>query len=132
MKKSKYIILGEIDIQPLISAQDFLEEALQTAENKVEVAGVIQAFEVCYELSWKTLKKVLGVYGIEVLNPRDTFRLAVHHGLITNLKSWFDYIKKRNVTTHEYYDEIMEQVYPILPKFLKDLNLLVKNLKKIN
>jgi len=51
MKKSKYIILGEIDIQPLISAQDFLEEALQTAENKVEVAGVIQAFEVCYELS---------------------------------------------------------------------------------
>lgn len=130
MKKRKHIILGEIDIQPLISARDFLEEALQMAENKVEVAGVIQSFEVCYELSWKTLKKVLG-YGIEVLNPRDTFRLAVNHGLITNLKSWFDYIKKRNITTHEYYDEIMEQVYPTLPKFLKDLNLLVKNLEKI-
>ena len=132
MKRSKYIILGEIDIQPLISSREFLAEVLQVAENKFEVAGAIQAFEVCYELSWKTLKKVLSVYGIEVLNPRDTFRLAVQHGLITNLKSWFDYIKKRNITTHEYYDEIMEQVYPILPKFLKDLNLLVKKLEKIN
>jgi hypothetical protein len=51
MKRNKHIILGEIDIQPLISARDFLEEALQIAENKVEVAGVIQSFEVCYELS---------------------------------------------------------------------------------
>jgi len=51
MKRNKYIILGEIDIQPLISSRDFLKEALQTVENKFEVAGAIQAFEVCYELS---------------------------------------------------------------------------------
>ncbi|CAG8666455.1 10508_t:CDS:1, partial [Racocetra persica] len=53
------IILGEINIEPLISTRDFLAEALQKAQNKFEVAGAIQAFEVCYELTWKTLKKVL-------------------------------------------------------------------------
>jgi hypothetical protein len=43
--------LGEIDIQPLISTRDFLAEALQVAENKFEVAGAIQAFEVCYDIT---------------------------------------------------------------------------------
>jgi len=130
MKKNNYIILGEIDIQPLISTRDFLAEALQVAENKFEVAGAIQAFEVCYDITWKNLKKVLNFQGIEVFNPRDTFRLAAQEGLITNPKTWFDYIKKRNITTHEYHEEIMEKVYPVLPKFLKDLNLLIKKLEK--
>jgi hypothetical protein len=40
-------------------------------------------------------------------------------------------VKKRNITVHSYEDEIMEEVYPILPKFLKDLNLLIKNLEKL-
>ncbi|CAI2179694.1 19028_t:CDS:1, partial [Funneliformis geosporum] len=41
----------EIDIEPLLSARDFLAEVLQVAENKFEIAGAIQAFEVCYELT---------------------------------------------------------------------------------
>lgn len=44
-------ILGEIDIQQLISTRDFLHQALHEAESKLEIAGTIQAFEVCYELS---------------------------------------------------------------------------------
>ena len=81
------IILGEVNIEPLISTRDFLAEALQKAQNKFEVAGAIQAFEVCYELTWKTLKKVLNFQGIEVFNPRDTFRLAAREGLISNPKT---------------------------------------------
>ena len=46
-----FIILGEIDIQQLISTRDFLHEALHEAESKLEIAGSIQAFEVCYELA---------------------------------------------------------------------------------
>ena len=44
-------ILGEIDIQQLIATRDFLHEALREAESKLEIAGAIQAFEVCYELA---------------------------------------------------------------------------------
>ena len=131
MNVSKKKILDKIDIQQLISTRDFLRESLHEAESKLEVAGTIQAFEVCYELSWKTLKKVLNLRGINVFSPRETFRLAARELLITNLKSWFDYVEKRNITVHSYEDAIMEQVYPALPKFLEDLNLLIKNLEKL-
>ena len=124
-------ILGEIDIQQLISTRDFLHEALREAESKLEIAGTIQAFEVCYELAWKTLKKILNLRGIEVFSPKETFRLAAREGLISNLKGWFDYVKKRNITVHSYEDEIMEVVYPVLPKFLKDLDLLIKKLRNL-
>jgi len=39
--------------------------------------------------------------------------------------------RKRNITVHEYYEKIMEEVYPILPQFLKNLDILIKNLKKL-
>lgn len=128
---SKFILDGELDIEPLISARDFLAEALQEAETKLEIAGTIQAFEVCYELTWKTLKKVLFVHGLEASNARETFRLAAQQGWITNPKTWFVYLKKRNVTVHEYQEQIMEKVYPILPQFLKNLNSLIKKLEKL-
>ena len=131
IKNKKHIILGEIDIKPLISTRDFLQEALCEAESKLEIAGTIQAFEVCYELAWKTLQKVLSLRGVDVFSPKETFRLAAREGLISNLKGWFDYVKKRNITVHAYEDEIMEIVYPALPKFLKELNSLIKNLQKL-
>ena len=130
--KEKFLILeNNLDIQPLITARDFLSEALVVAQNKFEIAGAIQAFEVCYELTWKTLKKVLSLNSIEVIGARDVFRLAAQKGLIADHKPWFDYQNKRNITVHEYYEKIMEEVYPILPQFLKNLDLLIKNLKKL-
>jgi nucleotidyltransferase substrate binding protein (TIGR01987 family) len=128
---SKYILNDTIDLQPLISTRDFLAEALEKDQDKFRIAGAIQAFEVCYELAWKTGKKVLSFYGIEVNNPRDVFRLIAEKGLIDDPKSWFDYLKKRNITVHEYQEAIMEKVYPVLPRFLQNLDLLIEKLKKL-
>ena len=47
----KYILDGKLDIEPLISARNFLQRALQEAKTELEIAGSIQAFEVCYELA---------------------------------------------------------------------------------
>jgi len=124
-------ILGELDIQQLISTHNFLKKALREAKTELEIAGTIQAFEVCYELAWKILKKVLNIRGVDVFSPKETFRLAAREGLIINLKNWFDYVEKRNITVHAYENTIMKTVYPVLPKFLKDLNLLVKTLEKL-
>jgi hypothetical protein len=50
--QEKFLILGGIlDIQPLITTRNFLGEALVAAQNKFEIAGAVQAFEVCYELA---------------------------------------------------------------------------------
>ena len=76
-------ILGEIDIQQLISTRDFLHEALHQAESKLEIAGTIQAFEVCYELAKNTIRKVLLLRAQEVhVTPKEIFRLAEAEGLI--------------------------------------------------
>ena len=47
----KYILNKTLNIEPLIATRDFLAEALTEAGNKFEIAGAIQAFEVCYELT---------------------------------------------------------------------------------
>ena len=105
MNSKKFLILeNSLDIQPLISTRDFLSEALDKAQNKFEIAGAIQAFEVCYEITWKTLKKILSLNSIEVIGARDVFRLAAQKGLINDNKPWFDYQSKRNITVHEYYE----------------------------
>ena len=46
----KYILNGKLDIEPLITARNFLQKALQEAQSELEIAGIIQAFEVSYEL----------------------------------------------------------------------------------
>ena len=128
---SKYILNGKLDIEPLITTRNFLAGSLRVAENKFEIAGAIQAFEVCYELAWKTCKKIISLRGVDYYTPKEVFRVAALDGLIPNAEVWFDYVDKRNITTHEYEQNILEAVYPILPKFLKDLDLLIKNLEKL-
>ena len=50
--KKSLVILNSIDIYPLISTRDFLAEAINNKpKTKLEMAGTIQAFEVCYELA---------------------------------------------------------------------------------
>ena len=87
MKRNKYIILGEIDIQPLLSTRDFLAEALQVAENKFEVAGTIQAFEICYELAYKTCRKILNLRGTSVYTAKEVFRIVGLDNLISDAET---------------------------------------------
>ena len=127
----KYILDGELDIEPLLSARDFLKKALTEAESELEIAGAIKAFEVCHELAWKFCQKVLKLRYIDVFSPKETFRVAELEGLIPNAETWFKYSEKRNITVHTYSEDILETIYPLLPQFLKDFELLIKSLKKL-
>ncbi|MDR1670656.1 MAG: nucleotidyltransferase substrate binding protein [Spiroplasmataceae bacterium] len=131
--KEKFVILNNIDIQPLISTRDFLQEAIASnPKTRLEIAGTVQAFEVCYELAWKTMKKILFNKGIIVNSPKETFRQAGLENLIDDSETWFDYLVKRNITVHSYEDDILDTIFPIIPNFLKDLNKLIENLKNLS
>src|SRR4051812_41297904 len=119
----KYILAGQLDIEPLINARNFLKKALQEAETELEIAGTIQAFEVSYELAYKNCKKILSLRGTHIYTAKEVFRIAGLEGFIPDTEPWFDYVDKRNITVHEYYEKIMEEVYPILPQFLKSLDI---------
>jgi nucleotidyltransferase substrate binding protein (TIGR01987 family) len=50
--------------------------------------SVIQRFEFCWELAWKTLKLRLEFLGVIAANPRDVFKEALVAGLIHDGNAW--------------------------------------------
>lgn len=125
------IILGHINIDPLIKAGSFLEAAVNEAKSQLEKAGAVQAFEFSYELAWKTLKRVLAYQGIEVASPRETFRAAALENLIDDPEQWFDFIRKRNLTVHIYNQKVAEEIFQFLPVFLAEFKKLMMTLQSL-
>jgi nucleotidyltransferase substrate binding protein (TIGR01987 family) len=122
------IIFDDINIAPLLKAQAKFELFRQHLNTEQEKAGAIQAFEFCYELSWRILKRVLSKKGVEVASPRDTFRSAAQNHLLDNVERWFDFQMKRNLTSHTYNDITMEEVVAALPAFSVELQRLIQTL----
>ena len=84
------------------------------------------------ETAWKTMKKFLKVkYGKEEkdLTVNNIFRLMQGFEFINNWEDWKNYYEKRNESTHEYNIEKSRAIIALIPKFINDANLLLKNLK---
>jgi len=125
------VIVGNISIAPLLKAQTFLSSAIIEAHSELEKAGAIQAFEITYELAWKTMKRILTYRGIEVASPRETFRLAASEKIISDVNLWFSFIEKRNLTTHVYNAKIAEEVFSFLPIFSAELNKFILTIRAL-
>jgi nucleotidyltransferase substrate binding protein (TIGR01987 family) len=63
--------------------------------------------------------------------PKEIFRLAELEGLIAEAEIWFEFAKKRNLTSHTYDGEVAEEILASLPKFLIQLDLLIDKLKTV-
>ena len=58
--------------------------ASKTTLSDVEKAGMIQFFEVAFELSWKLMKDYLLAEGYDVKSPRESIKTALDYGLIAD------------------------------------------------
>ena len=123
------IIFGDIDISPLLNAKKVLDEGIKSASTELEKAGTIQCFEVCYELLWKIVKRILTKKGLTTSSPRDVFRIAADNNLIDKPEPWFEVIEMRNLTSHTYNKELAEKVLNYLPKFQKLLNSIIEKIR---
>lgn len=123
------ILSGKIEIQSLLKAHQFLQKGIKEAKSDLEQAGAIQAFEFCYELAWKTMKRILSERGVEVFSPKQTFRLAAKEGFIDKPETWFDFIELRNLTVHTYSEEIADKIFGRLPSFEKELAHFIHTIK---
>jgi hypothetical protein len=47
----KYILNGEIDIQPLLNMKKICQRILTEAEDEIDEMAAVQAFEISYELA---------------------------------------------------------------------------------
>jgi nucleotidyltransferase substrate binding protein (TIGR01987 family) len=123
------IVLGSIDITPLLKAQKKFDNFRQNLSTEQEKAGAVQAFEYCFELCWKTLKRVLEVKAISVYSPRDAFREGARNGYIADPLIWFDFILKRNLTSHVYDEAVMQDVLSILQSFSGEMAVLIAKIQ---
>jgi nucleotidyltransferase substrate binding protein (TIGR01987 family) len=78
--------------------------------SEAERGGLIQFFEMAFELSWKLLKDYLTAEGYEIKSPREAFKQAFQVGLIINGGGWLTALEDRNLTTHTYDEETARRV----------------------
>ncbi|MBM3611241.1 MAG: nucleotidyltransferase [Alphaproteobacteria bacterium] len=118
--------IGETNIESLLKAFAKFERFRLNTATEQDRAGVIQAFEYCFELSWKMMKRLLEERGQIANSPRETFRMAALEGFIQDPELWFDFLRKRNLTTDTYQETEAEKVIEICPSFSNE----VKNFLK--
>ena len=82
--------------------------------NEIEKAGLVQFFEVTFELAWKVMKDFLTAEGYEVKSPRASIKTAFEYGLIENGTLWLEALEKRNLASHTYDDNILEELEELI------------------
>ena len=103
----------------------------QEITTELERAGIIQFFEMTFELAWKVLKDYLESEGYMVKSPRETVKQAFQIWLIDNGHIWIDALSNRNLTTHTYDEELATKMTSeILNAYLPELDKLYNKLSK--
>jgi nucleotidyltransferase substrate binding protein (TIGR01987 family) len=74
-------------------------------ENRLIQMALIKAFEMTFELSWKTLKDFLNYNGINVKLPREILKQAFANDIIEDGQMWIDMLEERNLMAHTYSEE---------------------------
>lgn len=107
-------------------AFQYLKDTLKIEEpSDAERAGIIQFYEVAFELAWKTLKDFLTAEGFSVKSPRDSLKTAFQNGYINNGGLWINALDSRNLSAHTYDESIAQKLvqnirtiyFPLLEDF---------------
>ena len=97
-------------------------------------SGVIQNFEVAYELCWKFMKRWLDAHigsgTADGVTNKELFRISAENRLISDAAAWIEFHHSRNLTSHTYDGSSAETVltsalafHPAAEEFLSSLEL---------
>jgi nucleotidyltransferase substrate binding protein (TIGR01987 family) len=98
--------------------------------SELERAGLIQFFEMSFELGWKLLKDYLENEGFDIKSPREAVKQAFQSEIIQDGNAWIMALEDRNLTTHTYQEQtalaveqkIRQTYYPLLLQLQQHLN----------
>ncbi len=111
--------MGEYDFGGYIRAAGFdclvciVSRRLELADEVDELLqeGLIQRFEYTHELAWKVMKDYAEYQGYtDIRGSHDAIRKALQIGLIED-KRWMETIEDRNLTSHNYDDDVASEIY---------------------
>lgn len=87
-------------------------EAYAATPGSVVRDGVIQRFEFCTELTWKTLREHLIDQGYSDINsPKAVMKQAYADGILGNESVWLALLNDRNLTAHLYDDATAQEIF---------------------
>lgn len=101
-------------------------------------AASIQSFEVLFDFSLKIMKRYFEVLSITPNDPdREDFagliRMSNEAALIEeDIMKWREFRKQRNKSSHTYGETIANEVFSVIPAFLKEAEFLLSILEKRN
>lgn len=126
IRKDGITLMNRFDekLEKFSEAVNRLEEALKEYE-KYEISssrdGVIQRFEFCTELAWKSTREFLISAGYVDLNsPKSVMKQAYADGIISDEKTWLELLYSRNLTSHIYDEHTASDIFTsIKEKYLQ-------------
>lgn len=117
-------IRWEQRFQNFSKSMKYLGDALQIPNpDIVQKAGIIQFFEMSFELAWNMVKDYLEEQGfVDIKSPRGALKKAFETGIIENGHDWMDLLLDRNLTAHTYDEQkatemeqlIQNKYFPLL------------------
>lgn len=122
--------MTQITLEKLKKALDSLDRGYKPNPSELERDGIIQRFEFCVELTWKSAKKILSQNSIETDVPKNVFRELASIGWIDNPEIWFEFLKQRNMASHIYNEEIAIEIFSVVPSFITESKKLYETLSK--
>lgn len=120
-----------IDYEPLRKSIEQLQTSLRYRQSDLALndkdlgkqfrAAAIQAFEFCFEIGIKMLRRrlehILTTPEVERFSYRDLVRIGTEKGFIDDPQAWFRYREMRNITSHSYDESKAEMIASVLPEF---------------
>ena len=109
-----------------------LREILKVEKTSINRDASIQRFEYTTEAVWKCLQTYLKAeQGIDCYSPKACLREAKNVGLLNeeDTSLALQMIDDRNATWHAYHEGIAENIYGILPRYLKVMDKLLQGMK---
>lgn len=87
----------------------------------LEKEGIVQRFEVTFELAWKTLKDYLVFNGVafQQITPRNVIKQGFSSKMIPDGQLWIDMLERRNLLAHIYDESLLDETVSLVgTKFL--------------
>jgi nucleotidyltransferase substrate binding protein (TIGR01987 family) len=112
------------------NAYKLLEKYINIANpDELQRAGIIQFFEMAFELAWKVMKDYLEAEGFQIKSPKEAIKQAFQAELLADGQVWIDALEDRNLTVHTYEEataiEVAERIktsyFPAMRQFYENL-----------
>lgn len=98
--------------------QEAIEEKQKKQLSQLEKEGIIQRFEYCTELAWKTIKDYMENKNVvfDQITPRAVLKEAFASKIVSNGEDWMEILDARNKMSHTYSFKVFEAVIDEIEK----------------